>query len=126
MASSVPGIAIAPAAAQFAALVYGTGFVHVDTAAAYVSAIERSDRIVGFRIILHLDEPKPAHPSRGSLGGKRYAGNGAELLEDRPELAFGHVEVEVSNIELLHSRPLYRFGLWRAETSLIEQCELKT
>lgn len=78
------------------AILFGPGFVHIESPAIHVAAVQRGNGFLPFAVVRHLDESKSSGPSGIPIRDDVYAVNRTELLEHGSDGAFGGIETEIS------------------------------
>jgi hypothetical protein len=119
-ATSVTASVSAATAAATTALHFGTGFVHVQSAAAHLAAVEGRDGFVSFLRIGHLYESEAARTSGVPVGHDAHAIHLTMRREQLSEFVFTRIEVQIAHEDVFHASSLGMSYL-RASPSAEEQ-----
>jgi hypothetical protein len=112
--------ATAVAAATAAALHFGTGFVHVQSASAHLAAVEGRDGFVSLFRIGHLYESEAARTSGVPVGHDAHTIHLAMRREQLSEFVFTRIEIQIAHEDVFHASSLGMSYL-RASPSAEEQ-----
>src|SRR5215831_1642952 len=99
--ASLAAIIILPSAAttaaEPAALVLRTSFVHVDRATAQVLPVQGFDGLLSFAAVAHLHKTKAARAAGLAVGDHRHALDAAIRCKERLQIRFSSAEREVAD-----------------------------
>ena len=96
LATTAPAAAVAPSAAETAAIFLRARFIDGKVAAVQFLAIQGADGALRFGIAGHLDESESLGPAGVTVGNDADALNGSVLFEQRTNRVFGGPKAEVS------------------------------
>jgi hypothetical protein len=89
----------------------GPGFVHRQRTATGIATVKGCNGSLGFIVVGHLDEPKPARAAGVAIRNDRSALNRAVSLEPLTQFSIGGIKRKVSNEYLFHQFPFKRSWL---------------
>jgi hypothetical protein len=100
--AAISAAEIVAGAARWSAFAAGTRFVDFQIASAGFLTVESSDRLGRFFVIGHFDEGESTSPTGFPVHGHVHAGDLAEGLKQRSEIALRRLKIHVSDKQALH------------------------
>jgi hypothetical protein len=100
--AAVSSAKIVAGAAWWSAFAAGARFVDLQIASAGFLTIESSDRLGRFVVIGHFDEGESTGPAGFPVHGHVHAGDLAERLKQRSQIALRRLKIHVSDKQALH------------------------
>jgi hypothetical protein len=93
----------AESTASTAAILFGPGFVYVQSPAVQVAPVESGNSVLSLSVVAHFHKSKTTSPAGVAIGNQVYTVNRTELLKHSSEGVFCSVETKVSNENIFHS-----------------------
>jgi len=101
-ASATARTAEAPRPTSPAAFALGTRFVDFEIASTRFFAVKPRDRLRRLVIIRHFDERKASRPARVAVHGNVHPRDLSKRLEQRAQIALGHLKAHIPHKNTLH------------------------